>query len=474
MPEIRTSLAIPTEPWERAKNRFLEDLGVEERRTFQSATLETIFHQAEVEYRGYQQSSKLQACRHRLQPLLDALNAYGKGLDVISSTGTVSMIMAPLWGGIRVSLQMAQESEEFFANIVDMLTEIGHALPHLRDYERLFPQHERLLAVISEAYLIVISFCTDVKELFMGAKRSKTSKISLTLPCKSLWKPFTSKFQDYLKEFEQINIRVKKEAGQAHMTEAKKERQLQQAHRAELVRQDKQTKIRSSLDKASPFDYEAFHRRVQAVRHTETTKWIFGQPSFMEWLEEPRSSSFGCFGIPCSGKTVASSGVIDHLTSTSLSSFLCYHYCTYEDVSSLSITSILGVLLHQAFEDSLRSTEARYLSFWERLSRTRLLLLDELFSVFCEFLSSKKSIIIILDGLDELENTTQDELSGLLEQILGLPGCLVKIFVSCRPEAVSQRKAFHPSFVDYHISRAHLQRHQSLRASDDRREDSGW
>lgn len=50
MSDIRTSIAIPTEPWERAKCRFLEGLNDEERKNFQSATLETIFYQAEVEH----------------------------------------------------------------------------------------------------------------------------------------------------------------------------------------------------------------------------------------------------------------------------------------------------------------------------------------------------------------------------------------------------------------------------------------
>lgn len=88
------------------------------------------------------------------------------------------------------------------------------------------------------------------------------SMISFKLAYKSLWKPFTRKFQRYLKEFEQVNTRVEKEAGQAHMIDAKRERQLQEAHRAEVARQDKRAKIRNALEKISTFDYRAHHRRV--------------------------------------------------------------------------------------------------------------------------------------------------------------------------------------------------------------------
>ncbi|KKY13458.1 putative zinc finger protein [Diplodia seriata] len=175
MSNIRTSLPIPTEPWERAKLRFLEGLTEEEQANFRSATLETIYYQADVAHRDHQQKSKLHACRQKLRPFLDTLEAYGKGLDVISNTAIVSMVMAPLWGSIRVALQIAQDSTETFEKIVDMLKEIGEALPHFRDYEQLFPSHERLLVAISDAYLMVIYFCTDIKELFGAAKKSNSN-----------------------------------------------------------------------------------------------------------------------------------------------------------------------------------------------------------------------------------------------------------------------------------------------------------
>lgn len=174
MTDIRANLSIPTEPWERAKARFIEGLSDAQRSSFESATLENIYYQADVIHRGHQQTSKLHACRQKLRPLLDTLDAYGKGLDVISNTGAVSMVMAPLWGSMRVALQIAQDSTEMFENIIDMLTKIGDALPHLRDYERLFPNHERLLVAISEAYLIIVYFCTDVKNMFGDAKKSKS------------------------------------------------------------------------------------------------------------------------------------------------------------------------------------------------------------------------------------------------------------------------------------------------------------
>lgn len=265
--------------------------------------------------------------------------------------------MAPLWGSLRIALQIAQDSTELFEAIVDMLTRVGRTLPQFRDYERLFSNHERLLVTISDAYLIIVTFCTDVKNLFKDAKSSKTSKVSLKLACKSLWKPFNETFHRYLKEFEDIKSRIESEAGQAHMIEANRERQLQEAHRAELVRLDEKAQLRNFLLKISPFDYKTHHRRMQALRHPGTASWLSDQTSYQIWLRSPTSSSFGLFGIPGSGKTIISSTMIDQLMPAKASDFLCYHYCTYDYHSSLSAAAILGTFLRQILEGPSRPNE---------------------------------------------------------------------------------------------------------------------
>lgn len=68
-------------------------------------------------------------------------------------------------------LQVAQETEKYFEKVSEMLEKIGRTLPLFRDYQNLFRNHERLLQVLSEAYLNVLRFCTDVTALFKEAKK---------------------------------------------------------------------------------------------------------------------------------------------------------------------------------------------------------------------------------------------------------------------------------------------------------------
>ncbi|OJD30121.1 nacht domain protein [Diplodia corticola] len=445
MSNIRTSLAIPIDPWERAKSRFLEGLSDEERSSFQSATLETIYYQAEVVHRGHQQTSKLNKCRQKLRPLLNALEAYGSGLDVISNTGTVSMVMAPLWGSIRVALQIAQDSTEMFEKIVDMFTEIGNALPHFRDYERLFPEHESLLVAISDAYLTIIYFCTDIKDLFGDAKKSKTSKISLKLACKSAWKPFTEKFHRYLRDFKELQSRIDTEAGKADMIEAKQERQRHEAHRKALILSNKKERLQESLRRISPYDYKGHHRRIQELRHPGTAIWLFDLQPFKEWLFTPSSSIFGCFGIPGSGKTILSSSVMEHLQSTQESSVVFYHYCSYEYPSSLKATAILGTFLRQLLERETLFAGAESLHE-DLLDKLNTPIPKELFAAIARYFKSGDTYVFLIDGVDELPSSEQAELAVVLEKAVSdALHCTVKVYISCRPEAVVKKKAFDPN-----------------------------
>jgi hypothetical protein len=61
-----------------------------------------------------------------------------------------------------------------------MFAHIGDNLPRFRVFQKLFSRHERLLASISNAYLDVIAFCVEVKELFIKAR--KTSSICFLSP----------------------------------------------------------------------------------------------------------------------------------------------------------------------------------------------------------------------------------------------------------------------------------------------------
>jgi hypothetical protein len=106
MSAIKTSLAIPTRPWETAKGRFLENLSPNEVRVYETATLENLFYDASNNQKSHGRGSRIWRLQERLSPLIDSVEDYGKAMDVF--VNTCPLVMSPLWGSIRVILLVRQ------------------------------------------------------------------------------------------------------------------------------------------------------------------------------------------------------------------------------------------------------------------------------------------------------------------------------------------------------------------------------
>ena len=94
----------PTDPWELARNRYMEDLNEEEKKTFATASLENLFYSASVAQKDHQEKSISRTISQRLEPFMSAIDQYGAVLNIY--TNTYSLAMSPLWGSIRVLLHV--------------------------------------------------------------------------------------------------------------------------------------------------------------------------------------------------------------------------------------------------------------------------------------------------------------------------------------------------------------------------------
>lgn len=118
-----------------------------------------------------------------------------------------------------------------------MFSRIGDVLPRFQVYERLFPNHDRLVHALSEAYVDIIVFCSDAKAVFRRGQRS--SLTSLKVGFKLIWKPFDSQFGQQLDNFRNHRKNVEKEAGLSHMVEAADARALALADHLQLEKTKK-------------------------------------------------------------------------------------------------------------------------------------------------------------------------------------------------------------------------------------------
>lgn len=116
--------------WDIAKARFLEGLDQVEKAAFHDATPENIFYAASNVEREDQRESKTRSLFTKLQPLVSAVEDYGKAMDTFPNIAP--LYLAPIWGSIRVMLVIASNHGRFYTRVIDTFGHIGDILPRLR------------------------------------------------------------------------------------------------------------------------------------------------------------------------------------------------------------------------------------------------------------------------------------------------------------------------------------------------------
>lgn len=104
MSNIRTSLPFSTEPWEAAKDKFLEALTPEEIQSFDNATPENLFYEASALQKKHAHESRMWKMQGKMIPLIEGVKDYGRVIDVYSNT--YGLILSPIWGSIRIILHV--------------------------------------------------------------------------------------------------------------------------------------------------------------------------------------------------------------------------------------------------------------------------------------------------------------------------------------------------------------------------------
>lgn len=96
--------SAPIDPWQVAHETHMKELSAEEQALFKTATLDNLLTSTDTAQKKHKDESKSRYLLKKLQPLVDAIEQYGKILDVFANT--YPLAMAPLWGSIRVLLHV--------------------------------------------------------------------------------------------------------------------------------------------------------------------------------------------------------------------------------------------------------------------------------------------------------------------------------------------------------------------------------
>jgi DNA replication protein DnaC len=224
-----------------------------------------------------------------------------------------------------------------------------------------------------------------------------------------------------------------------------------------------QDDYRRTRDFISTYDYRKKHNSIRNIRYDGTCAWFLESEEVLSWLNTGESL-FCCFGIPGSGKTIIASAMIDAVVEKTLTShenlpaIVCYHYCDYADGVTLDATNIIANLTRQLLD--------LYPSCINSIIKRCHEMVDTGFSIsfpyaaFCleEVLKTSGPLLIVIDGVDEMDAINQDILFNQIHHLLKQYSNTLKILLFGRH--------------DERMVRCHLQNAKSITISkEDNMED---
>ncbi|KAH6850548.1 hypothetical protein B0I37DRAFT_116504 [Chaetomium sp. MPI-CAGE-AT-0009] len=343
-----------------------------------------------------QQQAKTKTYRGlaRIRPLITVLQDYSGVVDTFAQVKPD--ILCLIWGPLKLILQIASTLTAAFENIVKTLGEMQLILPSFKKYGESFPQND----VIRQVLLL---FFEDILNLYSVLLNFATNS-RLRMICEPFWPGVRAKVD---------KIREHMLSHKALMTEAVTVEDIVRAQTARNL-------ALAEYDRAQKFrDYQAFcavrdeinpeirYEKLDDILRTTTKgsgNWLDKEETFMDWLN-PVDRTARCFwlcGIPGAGKTFLTGNIIQRLQRTG--QCVLFAFLTHENQSAGKTLAVLHGLLFQALEQvpSLQVLLPDYSS-----PDRRRLLRDQDFvkEVLCTVVTSIGPAYIVLDGLDEIEES---------------------------------------------------------------------
>ncbi|CZR58779.1 uncharacterized protein PAC_08671 [Phialocephala subalpina] len=419
-------MSSPAEPpasilpsaWERAHSQFSQDLTPAELHIYQTASIETITNDMKVADRSFK-SSRSKQMLDKISPFVDTIHRYGSALDVLANT--YPLIMAPLWGGIRVILCLAHQCGSYFKNVANMISQIDEHLPRFGIYEKLFIGHERVVAAVTAAFLDVLYF------LF-----------------KFIWRTFEEDFD--VGTFRKHNEKILQEVDLADKIEAQRHWKANNLARIEV--QSKSAEDRQwHTDRAHAQFLTSLHicdyelQKDMVPKHApRTCEWLFKDQSFWRWWQGHTNLLLITLG-PAMGKSVLARTVVDffrsnevvHIPENTYERTVCYFFFKGEDDSRRDARSAVSALLHQLLHEHPELLEYAF-----KVSKA---VVDtpsytSLWDLFRKLLRSDLpfQIVWVIDGLDECEISRARLIESLALILQGsLERSRLKVIITSRP-----------------------------------------
>ncbi|KAF5700224.1 nacht domain-containing protein [Fusarium mundagurra] len=412
-----------SEVFEKAKAEFLNGIKDQKlRRQLQNATtIDDIWDYTEQLQKDQASNKRLRSLK-RIGPYIERLQEYAGVIEVFVQAKPD--ILALIWGPIKFLLQVSSNLVASFDAILGVMKNMGSILPRFNEFVPLFKNNERMKYVLGLFFQDILDFYL-VSLRFFGLTRWKVF-------FESLWPARRAEIQVIAENIEKHRLLLCNEITLNDILEAHTARKKALEHYAETREFQERQDFHSMETYIRPPSYDEDLDRIRNGRCEGTGSWLVQDQQFVSWAEGKEKSSQVLWlqGIPGAGKTFLASTAIDRVKDLGHSLFVFLSY-RYDLNSPIPIYHSLIFQLASQDRDLRTVLCSTIMSTTKDLKRD--LKGDSKFALntFTKLLQVAGPTYITIDGLDEIDDCTQQVFLHLLLDVLkGLPH--VKLLVSSR------------------------------------------
>lgn len=204
-----------------------------------------------------------------------------------------------------------------------------------------------------------------------------------------------------------------------------------------IIKTEDRTRLRLR-NQVFRFDYTRIQKKACRSRCPGTAVWLFERSEFKEWTEEILPICLWCSGITGCGKTILTGHVVEQFTkhlANKKDTCVAYYFFDSTQQESLSPCTFLRSILHQILRiESLNPTLQRRLeAIFTEPNGSIEPEFDELETLVLDLFNGLQKVVILIDGINEVEQDDQRLVLHFLKAIQHTQ-TVIKLFVTTRPE----------------------------------------
>ncbi|KAH6721991.1 hypothetical protein BKA61DRAFT_666739 [Leptodontidium sp. MPI-SDFR-AT-0119] len=351
------------------------------------------------------------------------------------------------WAVVRFVIQAVAAENELYNHLLVGMEMVSHLILRGGIYESLYLrgrdtslQHMAELSTFSciesalvDLYSEILSFLAHSMS-FLEKATAKRAAYAIFHP--DAFEAYGSKLQA-LERRAEISLRNTEEIVNAPVIRT----DLRVAHLWQIAEARERCKI---LQWISTIHYETDHYNARKGRLGGTGDWLLARSQYLEWRDSPASMILWLHGIPGAGKTKLSTKVVDdvyqRLDDPQNEEGLAYFYCDANRSSHRKPLAILRSFVKQLSAPLSSSDDRRIMPVVAEMYRSKRargfpsdgLTFEESESALLELVNSYPQVTLVVDGLDECDHETRQELMVAMEKLRLADSGLLKIFLASR------------------------------------------